>query len=298
MRPVPLQDINMTRTSHRPAHAALAVLALLHAGCASLISSATSGFTESLGESILDNPDVEMVRDGAPSFLLLMDGMLAQSPDSVSLLLQASQLNSAYAAAFVDNPLREKLLQRKALEQAERAVCLDLEDGCDLRTRDYQEYEAWLAVQRGEDVPILFRLGSSWAGWIQANSEDFAAIAELGRVKALMLRISELDGDYDFGGAFLYLGVFETLLPPAYGGRPEVGREYFERAIEIGRGEYLLTKVMFAQQYARLVFDRGLHDELLREVLAADPAVPGLTLINTVAQQQAQELLDSADAYF
>ena len=82
------------------------------------------------------------------------------------------------------------------------------------------------------------------------------------------------------------------------GGRPEVGREHFERAIEISNGEYLMTKVMFASQYARLVFDRELHDQLLEQVLAADASVPGLTLINTVAQLQATELLDTADAYF
>ena len=72
----------------------------------------------------------------------------------------------------------------------------------------------------------------------------------------------------------------------------------FEKAIEISEGRYLMTKVMFADQYARLLFDRELHDKLLVEVMASDPSEPGLTLINTVAQRRAQELLDTADAYF
>lgn len=275
-----------------------AAVLLVNAGCASLISSATSGFTDSLGQSILDNPDLEMVRDGAPSFLLLMDGLLAQNPDSVNMLLQSSRLNSAYAAAFVTDPDRVRMLQDKAFAQAQRAVCLSLKNACELRTRSFDDYEAWLADQRGKSVPTLFQLGSAWAGWIQANSEDFAAIAELGRVKSLMARLAELDETFDYGGPQLYLGVFETLLPPGMGGRPEVGREHFERAIEISRGQYLMTKVMFASQYARLVFNRELHDQLLNQVLAADPAIPGLTLINTVAQQQATQLLDTADAYF
>ena len=271
---------------------------LANAGCASMLTSMTSGFTESLGKSILDNPDLEMVRDGAPSFLLLMDGFLAQNPDNVALLLQSSQLNSAYASAFVTNPARAKLLQEKALYQAGRAVCLDLPDACDLRTRKFQDYEHWLSQRKVGEVRVLYQFGSSWAGWIQANSDDFAAIAELARVKALMTRLTELDEAYDFAGPHFYLGIFETFLPPALGGRPEIGRRHFERAIELAHGEYLLTKVFFASQYARLVFDRELHDQLLEAVLAADPDVPGITLINTVAQQQAQELLDSADAYF
>jgi len=268
------------------------------AGCASLMSSATSNLTESLGDSILNNQDLEMVRDGAPSFLLLMDGLLAQNPDSVTLLLQSSQLNSAYAAAFVTDTERAQLLQQKALDQAARAVCLSLRDGCELRTRPFDDFERWLTQRKLSEVPTLYRLASSWAGWIQANSEDFGAIAELARVKALTERIAELDDSYDYGGPELYLGVFETLLPPGMGGRPEVGRAHFEKAIEISEGKYLLAKVMLAEQYARLVFDRPLHDRLLKEVIAADPVVPGLTLINTVAQQRAKLLLESSDAYF
>ena len=120
----------------------LPALLLMQAGCASLMSSATSSFAENLGQSIMNNPDLEMVRDGAPSFLLLMDGLLAQNPDSVDLLLQSSQLNSAYAAAFVIDPARARLLNDKALAQAEKAVCLSLKNACELRTRKFAAYQA------------------------------------------------------------------------------------------------------------------------------------------------------------
>jgi hypothetical protein len=253
---------------------------------------------EDLGSAILDNPDLTMVRDGAPAYLILMDGLVAQSPGNSSLLSQAAQLNSAYAAAFIDDPERNRALNAKALDLAERAVCTGVKNGCGLRTRPFRDYEDWLSERRGSDVPLLYRLGTSWAGWIQASSDDFAAIAELARVKALMSRIIELDESYDYGGPHLYQGVFETLFPPAMGGRPEEGRRHFERALELSQGKQLLTKVLYARNYGRLVFDRELHDRLLEEVVAADPRLPGLTLINVVAQQQAAELLESADDYF
>ena len=59
-----------------------------------------------------------------------------------------------------------------------------------------------------------------------------------------------------------------------------------------------MAKVEFARRYARLVFDRPLHDRLLNEVLQAPANVPGLTLSNTLAQRSARELLKSADSYF
>jgi hypothetical protein len=264
----------------------------------SMVSSFTSGFAEDLGNSILDNPDVEMVQEGAPAYLLLMDALVTQSPENANLLMQSSRLTLAYSAAFVSDPERAKLMADKAFADMQEAICLSIRNGCELRTRPYDDYEAWVAERTLKEVPELYQLASAWTGWIQANSDDFAAIAELGRVKALMLRILELDERYDFGGPHLYLGVFETLLPPSLGGRPEIGREHFEKAIDISEGRYLMTKVMYADQYARLLFDRELHDRLLTEVMTADPEAPGLTLINTVAQRRAQELLDTADAYF
>jgi|TARA_B100000315_G_scaffold155815_1_gene144394 hypothetical protein len=275
----------------------LSMLAMV-TGCVSLTSSITSGLAEDLSRAILDNPDAETVRTGAPAYLILVDGLLARSPESVTLLSQAAALNSAYVGAFVSEPQRARVLAAKARRLAFRAACLGLDDGCALDSRPFEDLQSWLATTRSRDVSLLYAVGSAWAGWIQINSDDFNAIAELGRVKELMRRVVHLDEAYDHGGAHLYLGMFETILPPALGGRPEVGKAHFEKAIDIAEGRHLLTKVMFAENYARLVFNRELHDRLLNEVLEADAEQPGLTLINTVAKERAMQLLGSADAYF
>ncbi|MEC8834329.1 MAG: TRAP transporter TatT component family protein, partial [Pseudomonadota bacterium] len=176
--------------------------------------------------------------------------------------------------------------------------CNDIDWLCNAREMPFQQLESQLIRLQQKDVPAIYAFASSWAGWIQSHSDDWAAIAELAKVKALMEKVVELDAGYDEGAAVMYLGVFETLLPPAMGGRPEVGRGHFERAIEISDGRYLMAKVLFAEKYARLVFDRQLHDTLLTEVLIADPYGEALTLINLVAQDQAAALLKSADEYF
>ena len=75
-------------------------------------------------------------------------------------------------------------------------------------------------------------------------------------------------------------------------------RQFFEKAIELSDGRDLSAKVELAQTYARLVYDRELHDRLLVQVVEADPRASGLTLFNKIAQEQARELLASADDYF
>ncbi|NKC01610.1 MAG: hypothetical protein GKR90_24345 [Pseudomonadales bacterium] len=273
-------------------------LILLSSGCSSLVGSVTKGFASNLSNAILDNPDLEMVRAGAPSYLILIDSLVAGSPDNAYLLEQSAYLHSVYAVAFVNEEIRSKLLHTKAKEQALRAACVGLKNACELDRLPFKEFQKWADGMRAKDVPSIFTIATSWLGWIQAHSDDFSAIAELARVKLMMQKIADLEPSHDDGNVYLYLGVFETLLPPAMGGKPELGRDYFETAIELSNGQNLLAKVMFADQYARLVFDRELHDKLLNEVMDAPLEVPGLTLMNTVAKQQAATLLASADEYF
>ena len=263
-----------------------------------LVSRATAGLAEDLSAAILDNEDPQIVESGAPAYLIMLDALLNSDPDNPDLLAAAATLNAAYASAFVTEPDRQSRLADKALAMSMRSACLQLTWTCGVRDLPFADLEAHLVEAGPRDVGALYALSSGWAGWIQIHRDDWSAIAQLAAVKAIMIRVSELDERYDHGSPHMYLGVFETLLPPAMGGKPELGREHFERAIELNGGEYLMAKVLFAENYTRLMFERELHDTLLTEVVEADPAVEGLTLINLIAQAQARALLESADDYF
>lgn len=266
-------------------------------GCAALIGRVTSGVAADLESAILGSDDPAVIRDGAPAYLIMLDA-LGQDGNNPSLLRAGASLNSAYATAFVEDLERRKKLTAKALRLAERAACLDVAWLCEARSLPFDEFERQAATLEVKDVPAAYALAASWAGWIQARSDDWNAVADLGRVKPLMARLVELDERYENGGPRLYMGVFETLLPPALGGKPELGRAHFERALAITGGRHLLVKVFYAESYARLVFDRPLHDRLLGEVLAAETEAEGLTLMNAIAQDRATALLASADDYF
>ncbi len=293
-----MSDIDTRRPSSGRFETRLALLlavVLLLPGC---VSDALAGFTGSLGTAILDNDDPETVRAGAPSYLLLIDALVDGEPENPTYLALSSQLHGAYGSAFVDEPERKVRFAIKSLALAERALCAERADACGLRARPLPEIAAWLGIAGTEAVPRVYGLAVAWAGYIQASSEDWNAVAELARVQRLMSWVAATAPAHDQGGAHLYLGVMAALVPAAMGGRPEDSRAHFEKAIELSAGRHLMTKVMFARSYARSVYDRELHDRLLNEVLAADPHVPGQTLVNVVAQREARALLASADEYF
>jgi len=271
---------------------------LLSTACSSIISSTTEKMAENLSYTILNSDDPQTVMDGAPAYLLLMDSFLLDSGDDIKLLQSTATLYSAYASIFVNDPKRSIKMSNKALSYAEQALCLTNSEFCQIREKDFQQFSQLLGLVNKDNIQAWYILGSSWAGWIKANSGSMAAIAELPRVTLIMSRILELDDHWQNGQAHLYLGVLNTLLPPALGGKPEQARYHFEQAIKISDNKNLMAKLLFAEKYARLVFNRELHDQLLNDTIQADPYIENMTLMNILAQDKAKKLLASSADYF
>src|SRR5262245_56246120 len=267
-------------------------------GCAAIAGKATNRFANNLTAAILDQNDPETVRDGAPAYLLLIDSLLEGSPDDPQLLSASAVLYSAYGVLFADDPARAQRLSERARVQGEHALCVLEREACGVSGKSYDELMAVLDRLDANDVPALYAYSVASLAYLRAHRDDWVALAALPNVEAALLRVQSLDPHYQAGNVQLYLGILNTLRPEALGGRPELGREHFEKAIELSDGRDLSAKVELARSYARLVYDRELHDRVLNEVLQADPVAPGLTLLNVIAQRDARALLESADDYF
>jgi len=251
---------------------------IFSAGCASIMSSATSDMMSHLSHSILNNDDLKIVEDGAPAYLIMIDSLISKDPQNKKMLYTASNLYGSYASLFVKD--------------------VWWKNTCGLQSKPFEEFEQIIKQTKKEQLPALFALGNAWARWIMANTDDFNAIADIAYIELIMERVTELDETYQDGAAYLYLGTLSSFLPPALGGKPEKAKSFFEKALSISQGKNLMVNVLYAKFYARMMFDQELHDQLLDHVLKADPYIPGYTLMNTWAKQQAQELNLSAKDYF
>ena len=277
---------------------AIGAVFLMTAGCASLMSSAASGLADNLSAAVLNQNDPETVRDGAPAYLLLLDSFVEGSPEDPALLSAAASLYATYGFLFSDDPERASRLTTKARRYSTKALCNSYKPSCDWPGMLFEDYQKTLAGLRSKHADVVFSHGLASLAYIQKHSSDYVAIAQLPYIEALFERYLEINDGTDDGTIYSYLGILNTILPPALGGKPEKGREHFERAIRISGGTDLGAKVGYAEGYARLMYERELHDRLLQEVLAADPEVPGSTLLNVLAQRQAKVLLETADDYF
>lgn len=268
---------------------------LLFGGCASYVGNMAA---DTLSAAVLDQEDPAVVESGLPAYLLLVDGMIGQNPRQAGMLAAGAELYALYGSRFVDDAERSAFMTAKARDYGRRAICQAYSRACDWEGLPYDRFVSELDDVGRRQVRYLYAYALSWLSYLDANSSDWNAVGEVPWVRAAMERVVALDDTYDNGGIHVYLGMLYSLRPPALGGRLDLARDHFDRSIAISGGRDLSAKVEYARRYARMVFDRELHDRLLTEVIEAPAQEPGRTLLNVLAQQDAIELLASSGDYF
>ena len=260
---------------------------------------ATASLLEDVARSANRQSDLKLVRQGMPAYLMLIDGMVEAVPDNKRLLITAAQTYASYASAFVQDTDKDhaRMLFTRAKKYALRA--LEQIGVKNPVSSSFDKFEARVDAVGKKDVPYLFWAGSCWGSWIKLNMHSMEARAEIPRMELLMIRVLELDEAFYYGGAHIFMGIIEASKPRIAGGDLDRARDHFLKAIEIGRGKFLMAEVYYANYYARKALDRQLFVSTLEKVLDTPADIqPDLTLLNTVAHVKAKELLTETDEYF
>ncbi|MGI9247756.1 MAG: TRAP transporter TatT component family protein, partial [Woeseiaceae bacterium] len=205
---------------------------------------------------------------------------------------------ATYGAVFAEDEVRASRLTSRARRYALKAMCETYAPACGWPDANYDEFVATLDSIGPKKAGYLYTYGFASLAFLQAHSSDMNSLAELPQIEALFEHYLDISGDEVNRSVYTYMGILLTLRPPALGGEPERAREYFEKAIAVTQGRDLSAKVEFARGYAKLLYERELHDRLLNEVVEADPYQDGFTLSNFLAKEDAVVLLAEADDYF
>ncbi len=260
---------------------------------------AVGSILEDVARSSAKQSDLSVIREGTPAYLMLIDGLIEAYPYREELLVAGAEAYSSYAAIFIDEDQEKaKKLYLKAKEYGLRALS-KRKRFKELLPKHVDQFTTCLADFTKRDVPALFWTASSWGSWISLSTDSVEAMAEIPKVLCLMERVMELDEGFYYGGPHLFMAVYHMSRPKAYGGDPERARRHFEKAFELSQGKFLMAHVLYAKYYARQTFDRELFVSTLERILDAPvDSVPELTLLNTIAKQQAKGLLEQVDDYF
>ena len=273
-----------------------ALVLLFSSGCTSLI---VKPLLDPLTLSLQKQTDLDLLRDGAPSLLLILDGLIAGNPDNKRLLMAATKAYGAYGAALHEDGEIERAVNMSIKARDYGISLINQLPGLEnINGRTLTEIDEALAEISHKQAGYLFWGAYSWATWIQYQDGAPAAMADLPIVERIMIRIVELDESYYYGGAHIFLGSYYGSRPRMYGGKPEASRKHFDRALEINKRLFLLTQVAYAETYARMAFDRVLYLQLLTEVIEQPLTDSDMASSNTLAKVMAEKLIAQVDEFF
>ena len=277
---------------------ALAVLLLLSlsCGCTAVF---VNPLLDPLTLSLQKQTDLDLLQEGAPSLLLLLDGLIANDPYNDRLLMTAAKANGGYATVLHEHGKIERAVNMSIKARDYGISLISRLPGLDdIRVKTLPEVEKALGRVSAAEVGHLFWGAYGWAIWIQYQEGAPAAMADLPVVEKIMLRVLELDESYYYGGAHIFLGSFYGSRPQVLGGRPEASRQHFEKALALNDRKFLLTQVAYAETYARTIFDRELYLKLLREVLQQPLTDSEMASSNKLAKMMAENLVARIDEFF
>ena len=269
---------------------------LMANGCTAIIVRPLLGPVEL---SLQKQTDLELIKDGAPSLLLLLDGLIAEDPHNQDLLMAATKAYGAYAATLHQaNEVERAVTMSKKAKTYGITLLQQLPGLKNFKDLTFEECCNAIDEIRQKHVGPMFWGAYGWAVWVRYQEGSPSSMADLPIIEYIMLKVVELNDSYYYGGAHIFLGAYYSSRAPMFGGKPVESRKHFDRALEISDRKFLLTQVAYAETYARMMFDKELYQNLLNEVLNQPLEDNVMASSNKLAQVLAKKLLDATDEYF
>ena len=267
--------------------AALAIAGALSAGSTGCIKTMIlEGQIESTREAstAIDTlQDYEAAQTIAFAGIAQFEGMHYLAPDNADALFMLTKGWGASTFGFIEDSMEQAedaegieaplylYHQARARAGYDRAIYYGVtlletkHEGFKEATKNDQTIRAWLKQfdDPEEDAENLFWTAYAWMSKTNAVKEDPAVVADLFIGVAIMERAVELDE----------------------------AKKHFEKAMALGKGKFLMTKVQYAAKYHCVKGDQASYERLLREVLQAGDVMPEARLTNAIAKRRAKRYL-------
>ena len=264
--------------------------------------------------------DYELARQAIPGALKTVEGFWVVDPGNKNLIKILTEGYCQYGTAFVEDDWEAAQLNKDL-----RAVDYNNERSTKIFSRclnyalltlgkrwqrDLFADDATLKALLQDDGKAGKRFAMMYAGFalgsiINHNLTRVDLLGYLPTVEAILNRVVELDQKKlpkDLAHAalpYVALGMIHTGRPAAMGGEPDRARGYFEKALQITGGKFLLARALMAYRVGLAKGDRKFFHDQLKQVLETPPSVwPEQRLANEVAHRKARRYLSKEKELF
>ncbi len=270
----------------------MAALLVMTSGCASMLRSGIKiahPAIENIEVALFQQKNIELVEEGLPGQILLLEGLLATAPDDMLLLTMATKAYTGLGMMVEEeDPEQATLLYSRGTEfglrslKHHRGFRKALERGENLG-------EAAKKITSKKFVPPLLWTAACMGANVLLNAGDPMIAIDLAPVNTMVNQVVKIDGDYFYGFAYMFIGTVNSMLPETFGGDKEKAAQAFETIFEMTDGKFLLPKVFFAR-FA--VTDEDLSEATLKNIInTPDGQMPEIELLNQIAKEKARYFL-------
>ncbi len=257
--------------------------------------------------------DPELVRDALPFTMKFYETILEKDSTNAELYLATGKLFCLYAQAFIlfpsDTLPDSMAAQKKAMGKRAKKLLLRGRDYClrgiELRHPGFsalfkgKSADSALAMTVQADTSFLYWCSASWMAAIISDRSDLALSMTIKKAASLMLRVAELNDQYDYGAAHEILCAYKASIPKSIGGSDKIAKEHFEKAVQFSSGEKISPYITCATSLSVKSKNRDEFIEMLNKALSINiQKKPSMRLQNTIYQQRARWLLANVGRYF
>ncbi len=271
---------------------AVAVLLAMVSGCTSMLRSGIKiahPAIENIEVALFQQKNLDLVKEGLPGQILLLEGMLETSPNDMLLLTMATKAYTGLGMMIEDeNPEQATTLYSRGTEvgirslKQHRGFRKALEQGKSVG-------EAAKTIKSKKFIPPLLWTAACMGANVLLNAGDPMIAIDLAPVNSMINHVIEIDGDYFYGFAHMFVGTVNSMLPETFGGDKKKALKAFETIFEKNNGQFLLPKVFYARFY--VTDENDAKATLLSVINAPEGQMPEVELLNQIAKSKAKSLL-------
>ena len=276
------------------------MLAFFLGGCVKMALRISPSLIPNFTQAFFEECDPDLAEQSLPSNLKLMEGLLKNDPDNRQLLTALCMGFTGYAMLFVedDDPERASTLYLRARSYGFRAIGINAFKLKDTGLKKDNIRSRFLTYGEKE-IEALFWTAISWNSWINLNLDKPAALAQLGAAQACLERVLEIKPDCFHGLSYIMMGSISAAMPMALGGKAGRAKTYFEKAMHVSHGKFLLAQYYFAKYYAVRVQDKELFLKLVKEIESSpSDGLREACLINAVMKKKSKQLMKMSEDLF
>ena len=211
----------------------------------------SSGLIYNASNGVMSESNYEIFKSGVAGNLLLIEGLLAQSPENKDLLATLNKGYAGYAYAVNETEVNEEEwtelksedAKRQALLNYTRAINFGLRylstEGIklsDLMNKMNEPQGIFLLLDKKlsdnkRDLEIVLFTAQSLAGAINLQKDNIGIVSQLPAIKGMFDWVCTKEPSINYGTCDIFYGAYEAGRPQMLGGNPPKGKEIFLKAI-------------------------------------------------------------------